>query len=169
MDWRISDFRLTGAVEQKNPPAPPVTNTLRMDQFQRAFIVSPRARASIVTPMSRAIWRMRIGEISRPARNGSVVQRPSACRYWRCESCYLTTTKPRAGSRASTSRGLKTRTRPTIGRRRPSGYRRTRLRGAAHRLPEAKHGNHFLKVGVDFIQVGALRMGAGKPRDKADV
>ena len=41
-------------------------------------------------PMSRAMARRRAGEMSRPWWNGTVVTRPSGCRYWQCEPRWRT-------------------------------------------------------------------------------
>jgi len=66
-----------------------------------------------VRPISRAIWRRRTGEMSRPAWNGTVVVRPAPLRNCLCEPRCRTSTKPKRLRIATTSEGLRTGTLPT--------------------------------------------------------
>ena len=64
--------------------------------------------ASTVRPMSLAICRSRMGEMSLPGWNGTVVHRPSGCRYCLCEPRCRTSIKPSRSRIAATSRGFST-------------------------------------------------------------
>ena len=63
--------------------------------------------------MSRAIFLSRVGEMSRPGWKGTVVPRPSSCRYCRCDPRWRTCTNPSRSRRAATSRGFSTGIEPT--------------------------------------------------------
>lgn len=79
---------------------------------QRCWRNSPTVR-----PMSPAMRRNRMGEMSRPTWKGTVVARPSACRNCLWEPFWRTSSKPSCSRSLVTSRGFRTGISPTVTQR----------------------------------------------------
>ena len=104
-----------------------------------------RIKSSAVKPMSLAIRRSSIGEMS-PLCTGTVVPLPSAWRNCLCEPHWRTSANPNLSKIEITSRGLRTGRCPISGNR--HGLRSDVLRVQRRFTVFQEHFNHLLEIAV---------------------
>jgi hypothetical protein len=100
--------------------------------------------------------------------DGTVVVRPSGCRNCLCEPRWRTSAKPRASSRETTCRGLRTGRLPTAGQA-TWMVRTVDELGLERRLSVLEqHLDDLAQILLQFVDFGALAVSAGPARHVAD-
>jgi hypothetical protein len=145
-----------------------VISTSFADIFKRNSLKNLLLPIVVPTTAQFPIDEFAKGDMSRPSCTATVVHLPSSCLNCLCEPLWRTSTKPCFSRIAITSRGFRTGMFPRSegGLDGLSPYEvRLKLRLAIFQ----EHFDDLLKIPVQFVQCGALRMGACKPWNMADI
>ena len=122
--------------------------------------------SSMVKPMSRAICRRRMGEMSLHGWQGTVVPLPSGWRNCSWLPFWRASIKPRRSRMVITSNGFNTARDPIVKPRQRSGFRQIPSPAPARLLQD--QFNNLFEIVIQLVQGFPLRMGAPQFRNISD-